>query len=83
MKVLKIYSRTCGPCRVLENNLEFAEIPHESIDIQTTYGGYIVDKYEVKAVPTLLLVDEEGEVIKRHTGVLGVQELKEFCNEIM
>lgn len=47
MKVLKIYSRTCGPC----------------------------------AVPTLILVDDEGNVVKRHSGLLGIQELKEFCNE--
>lgn len=34
MKVLKIYSRTCGPCKVLESNLQLAGIPHESIDVQ-------------------------------------------------
>lgn len=36
---------------------------------------------EVRAVPTLILVDDEGNVVKRHSGLLGVQELKEFCNE--
>lgn len=81
MKVLKIYSRTCGPCKVLENNLQLAGIPHESVDIQSIEGESIVDKYEVRAVPALILIDGEGNVIKRHTGLLGVQELKEFCNE--
>lgn len=38
-------------------------------------------KYEVRTVPTLILVDDEGNVVKRHSGLLGVQELKEFCNE--
>lgn len=61
MKVLKIYSRTCGPCKVLESNLQLAGIPHESIDVQSIQG--------------------EGNVVKRHSGLLGVQELKEFCNE--
>lgn len=81
MKILKIYSKTCGPCKVLENNLQLAGIPHESVDVQSAQGEEIAAKYEVKAVPTLLLVDEEGKVIKRHTGLLRVQELKEFCNE--
>ena len=81
MKVLKIYSKTCGPCKVLENNLQLAGIPHESVDVRSAQGEEIVAKYEVKTVPTLLLVDEEGKVIKRHTGLLRVQELKEFCNE--
>lgn len=81
MKVLKIYSRTCGPCKVLENNLQLAGISHESIDVQSIEGENIIDKYEVRAVPTLILIDDEGNVMKRHTGLLGIQELKEFCNE--
>lgn len=81
MKVLKIYSRTCGPCKTLESNLQLAGIPHESIDVQSIEGENIIDKYEVRAVPTLILIDDEGNVMKRHTGLLGIQELKEFCNE--
>lgn len=81
MKVLKIYSRTCGPCKVLESNLQLAGIPHESIDVQSIHGEDIVSKYEIRTVPTLILVDDEGNVVKRHSGLLGVQELKEFCNE--
>ena len=81
MKILKIYSKTCGPCKVLENNLQLVGIPHESIDVQSIQGEDIVSKYEVKAVPTLILVDEEGNVVKKHSGLLSVQELKEFCNE--
>lgn len=81
MKVLKIYSRTCGPCKVLESNLQLAGIPHESIDVQSIEGENIIDKYEVRAVPTLILIDNEGNVVKKHTGLLGIQELKEFCNE--
>lgn len=81
MRVLKIYSRTCGPCKVLESNLQFAGIPHESIDIQSAEGHNVVAKYEIRAVPTLILVDDKGNVVKRHIGLLGIQELKEFCNE--
>lgn len=81
MKVLKIYSRTCGPCKVLEIALQLAGIPHESIDVQSVQGEDIASKYEIKTVPTLILVDDEGNVVKRHSGLLGVQELKEFCNE--
>ena len=81
MKVLKIYSRTCGPCKTLESNLQLAGIPHESVDVQSIKGYDVVAKYKVRTVPTLILVDNEGNVVKRHNGLLGVQELKEFCNE--
>lgn len=36
---------------------------------------------KIQTVPTLILVDDEGNVVKRHSGLLGVQELKEFYNE--
>ena len=81
MKVIKIYSRSCGPCKVLENNLQLANISHESIDVQSAEGYDAVTKYDVKTVPTLLLVDDNDNVVKKHTGILGVQELKRFCNE--
>ena len=81
MKVLKIYSETCGPCRVLEKNLQAAGISHENIDVDSEQGEELVSKYEIRTVPTLILVDDEGHVINRYTGVMNVEELKDFVNE--
>lgn len=51
------------------------------VEFNSVEGYDVVAKYEVRTVPTLILVDDEGNVVKRHSGLLGVQELKEFCNE--
>lgn len=67
--------------KVLESNLQLAGIPHESIDVQSMQGEDIAAKYEIRAVPTLILVDDEGKVVKRHTGLLGIEDLKKFANE--
>lgn len=82
MKVLKFYSETCGPCKILEKNLQLADIPHESIDAQSIENEDIIAKYNIMAVPTLILINDKDEVIKRHRGLLSVQELKEFYNNI-
>lgn len=82
MKVLKFYSETCGPCKILEKNLQLAGIPHESIDAQSMENEDIIAKYNIMAVPTLILINDKDEVIKRHRGLLSVQELKEFYNNI-
>ena len=42
---------------------------------------FTVDKKTKSNIIQCFIVDEEGKVIKRHTGLLRVQELKEFCNE--
>ena len=81
MKVLKIYSGTCGPCKTLESNLKLAGIPHERTDVQSVEGYDVIVRYEVRTVPALILADDEGNVVKRHSGLSGVQELKELCNE--
>lgn len=78
MKLLKIYSDTCGPCKVLEKNLQLANIEHESFNISSEQGEEIVDKYDVRAVPTLILLNDNNEVIKKHTGVMNIEDLKKF-----
>jgi thiol-disulfide isomerase/thioredoxin len=82
MKVLKFYSETCGSCKILEKNLQLADIPHKCIDAQSMKNEAIIAKYNIMAVPTLILINDKDEVIKRHRGLLNVQELKEFYNNI-
>lgn len=83
MKVLKnLLKNLCAlQKKILESNLQVAGIPRESIDVQSAEGHNVVAKYGIRVVPTLILVDDKGNVVKRHSGLLGVQELKEFCNE--
>lgn len=82
MKVIKIYSDTCGPCKVLEANLVAAGIPHESINIQSEEAEDIIEKYEIRSVPTLLVFDNNGKLHSKYMGVLSVDYLKSLLNEI-
>lgn len=75
----KVFSKTCGPCKLLENNLVDANIKHTSIDIDSTEGESFVDKYGIRSVPTLLIIDSESnEVVKKHVGLLNIEGLKDF-----
>lgn len=81
MKLIKIYSKTCGPCKVLERNLVESGIKYDSVDITSEEGEELTDTYGVRAVPTLLLVDDNGTLINKHVGILNVEEIKSFANE--
>lgn len=88
MKVLKFYSNTCGPCKVLERNLKEAGIEYEDIDVmdpgiidELDDDVDLLEYYHIKAVPTLVIIDARGNEIKRNVGILPVDKLKEFCNE--
>lgn len=78
MKVLKFFSPHCGPCKVMENNLKEANIEYESINIEEDNGDMLADKYNVKGLPTIIIIDEHGAIIKQHTGILTVENLKHF-----
>lgn len=79
MKLLKFQADWCGPCKmqtsVLNQIKEKINVPIEVIDIDIQMD--LARKYDVRAVPTLVLINEAGE-IKRHTGVLREPELLKF-----
>ena len=68
MKVLyDFYAPWCTPCKVIlpliEKMSNEANIPLKKINVED--NRKIFDKFGVKTVPTLILVDEKEEEIKR------------------
>ena len=86
-KLLKFYSPLCGPCKVLEKNLKDSKIEYVDINIfeDTFHDGLgtteqLVEYYNIRSVPTLIKINEPGEELGRHVGILNVEQLKEFVN---
>lgn len=82
MRLVKIYSKTCGPCKVLERNLKQSKVHYDSIDINTTEGEEYVDKYNVRAIPTLLLIDDNDNLVNSVTGVINEEAIKYFAKDL-
>lgn len=80
MKIIKFYSDTCGPCKVLDSNLKRAGIKYESINANDDENDVLVEKYKIRAVPTLIKEDN-GVEIARHVGIMTEEQLKHWCNE--
>lgn len=76
MKILKFYSDSCGPCKVLTKNLKEAGIEVEEINVQE--DSYLIDKYEIRNIPTLIKI-ENDTVLDRFTGIMTVDQLKNWC----
>ena len=78
MKLIKIYSKTCGPCKVLEKNLKESGVKYDNVDITSKEGETLIEQYNIRTVPTLLLIDDNGSIIKKHIGILNVEDIKSF-----
>lgn len=78
MKVLKFFSPTCGPCKVLDRNLQEAGIQYESIDITDDANEELLTKYNITSIPTLLGVDEKGNAVLRNKGVISTQDIIKY-----
>jgi thioredoxin 1 len=77
-KILRFTASWCQPCKGLAMNLMSAnlDIPIEVIDIDA-YSEVAVE-YGIRSVPTLVMLDENIEV-KRSSGVMTVQQLKDWA----
>jgi thioredoxin 1 len=80
MKLLKFYAPWCAPCKglsmVIENAANKITVPVEDVNIDEDIDTAI--KYGVRSVPTLILVDESGNTIKKNVGALNEAQLLDF-----
>jgi thioredoxin 1 len=80
VKALKFYATWCEPCKALSKIIEGARdkitMPIEDIDIEQNME--LVQKYGIRGVPALVIVDDEGKEVKRQSGMVMEDKLLEF-----
>lgn len=82
MKILKFQATWCQPCKMLSKVIEGAKesisLPIEEIDIDENME--LAKKYRVRGVPALVIVNDDGVVIRTKTGTMNEKQLLEFLN---
>ena len=80
MKALKFYATWCEPCKalskIIEGEADKITMPIEDIDIEQNME--LAQKYGIRGVPALVIVNEDGTEIKRQSGMLMEDKLLEF-----
>lgn len=65
MKLYKFETKTCNPCKTVSMILNNLNIPFQTIDIDDEENEELVRKYDIMSVPTLILLDDNGEVVEQ------------------
>jgi len=80
MKLLKFAMTGCAPCAgltmVINGAADKITMPIEEVNIDEDIDTAI--KYGVRSVPTLVIVDDNGETIKKNVGTLNEAQLLDF-----
>ena len=82
MKILKFYASWCTPCKALTQYLEASKdiipCPVENIDIDADMETAV--HYGVRGVPTMIMVDENNNQVKRLVGMQSLKDLENWFN---
>jgi thioredoxin 1 len=80
-KVIRFTASWCQPCKAMARRLEEIDtiIPIEVIDIDAQQDVAI--EYGIRGVPTLVKVDENGNIAGRMVGVKAKNLVEEFIND--
>jgi|TARA_R110000796_G_scaffold61585_1_gene142501 thioredoxin 1 len=81
MKVLKFSASWCQPCKMLAKTLEGMEVPYEITEIDIDDQPEQAGKYQVRGVPTMVLVDDKGAVVSRLVGLQTAVKIGEWLGE--
>lgn len=85
-KVVRVHANWCMPCKSLapifeeiSNMEEFKDIEFKSVDVDDD-EDMLTEKYQIRSVPTVILVDENGDSIKKLIGMLPSKD--DYIREI-
>ena len=80
-KVIRFTASWCQPCKAMASILEEIDtnIPIEVVDIDAQQDVAI--EYGIRGVPTLVKVDNNGNVAGRMVGVKAKNLVEEFLND--
>lgn len=83
MKAIKFYAEWCGPCKalttVINNAKDKLPMTVESVNIDENI--FMAQNFKVRSVPTIVIVDDNENEIKRHVGTMDETKLIKFLSE--
>jgi thioredoxin 1 len=78
MKLLKFHATWCGPCKSLSMVMENMTLPIAVENVDIDQNNDMARKYNVRSVPTMVVVDNTGTEVKRVVGMMNEKQILTF-----
>ena len=78
---MKFYSPCCGQCRVVAREFKDNPINVHIENINVVEEPEIADKYNVKGLPTILLLNDKEEVLETWHGIVKSEVINSKIKE--
>ena len=78
---MKFYSPCCGQCKVVAKEFKDHPIDAPIEDINVMENPEVADKYNVKGLPTILLLNDEDEVVETWHGIVKSEVINSKIKE--
>lgn len=80
-KIIKFFSPTCGPCKVMSKKLaELKDVEIQEIDIADEDNEKLLEEYQVRAVPTVVVLAEDNSQIAKFVGITPIEKIKDVLD---
>jgi len=80
MKLLKFYANWCQPCKqfspIVDTVTNRLNVTLSSINIETDEAA--VKQYNIVGLPTIILMDDDGNELGKQTGKMTESQLEEW-----
>ena len=80
-KILLFKMSTCSPCKLLSKLFTQLNIQKEDIILDEDENEKLADKYNINSVPTVIVLNNEGEELGRFVGSRNKEQLLEELNK--
>ena len=80
-KIIYFTAKWCGPCKTLGPIMESlkGQVDYQKVDVDDNNNDLSM-QYGVRSVPSLILLDETGEIKGRLVGIQSKDQILNFYN---
>lgn len=83
-KLIKVYTDWCGPCKMMTEVLKDIDLENEFNttleNIDAALDKEILIKHQIRGVPYFILEDSEGNVLRKQSGAMTLEETRKFLS---